>query len=1815
MRTLSLMLVILLGGIIFASADDSLVAHLRFNEGQGSSAGDSSGRGNPARLVNIQWEEFGLEGHAVRLNGIDSYIDFGESRDFNFTQNFTLSLWMKAEKFERGMSLWTRGNHTRGWETYIFRSFFVMSSAAFDDIPIYRRQFGAGTSVSYPFMQVAITGRGIDDDTTELTFYFNGEEGRSYTVKGSLPLHSSLKIGQYASAQADYFNGVIDEAKVYNRPLSGEEISSDYKRTLQAAAAAERDQTVLELAEVKLPPLERKRVAVFAPGPDFPDSKSVRGIDWFEAKLNKLGLRVTRLSADELGDTAILNTENFDTLILPVGGIPFEGEYSIYRFLEAEGVLITNTCTPTVWKIDSKTGEWESKMHGRGWYAPFLIRHLDFEWARRTVSDSLGLNPSAGELVGNLLPPSAGPYPNRRYRLVDRWDLHHHAPGRTGDTDIHGFGPNLFTASDVMLPLYRLPNGEAADFHVYRYFNNLLFGGTLIELGAVGDELLNSEDGSLVLRALLHFAEHRLPGEQPRDYYRAITRLHADWSELGDVYVDTLTKLRDAVYFAYLSGNKDWSDINHKLASTESMMLEITRAKNEWDEALYAGRSPDDIATGCRDLDVRFAGIKQAFLSMQEFAERSLRDVPANRKVPVKSPHGGLLVVAFQSFPMNLHKYRTWHFDVMKEMGVNVCASRMHKWYVKDPIVQRKMDGILKDLGFQYGVGTLLRPSSGELNVSDGTVRDDPWQEFDHERAEEQIKNALAPWQEEGLPLLRIGLAHEFGMRQRYWGSQARQHFQDYLSGFYANDISVLNRHWGTDHASFSSIQLPARRPSSPGEHTAWEHWRTLREKKFEGYMEFFYHAVKKYAPDLAVFGLVSTGSIHSPLYGVNFYNLTRYQDISAIDGTAINPPMEWIYLDLTKKPVLTAEWGGLYHPASLPYVNGKLWEELTGGSLGFNFWCWQFGSSRQNYVNFAGFPTLYGSRARATVGDAKKIEHIILDGRRVRPEVGILFSQTSRAHDQGWGGRGSRDISPHVQSVTNYYGQLLKFHRSARVVAEEQLLEEDIGYLRMLIVPQASFLSEEVQRRLLDYAEKGGKLVLEGRVGQFDNFGQPSNLLFRSARVVPSHASETTVRVGGSSSRVSADDAIFSPSALSDEYRILAYFGEQAAAITAPLGKGEITILGFSAGLHRYSIFQNTLEALWQDHNLTPRFIVSEDEVLLREWEYDGDTYLLLTSRDTGMEAFQLDVKIRGGHSVEDYLFGRNVGAKFEDGYTTFSTMMSNGGRTFRIPGLLGADAAASSEKPAKASAARPPGDEAGEVISLPFSGKIFGDTPLTWKSFVFRSSTIAGSAFDEDGETYMIISKGDESQKKRILPGNDYYFRIREATFKVRSSLNWYNFPFYSEVSIEKVDYAPPQPVCEINMDGRNIKIKNDLILLRIDTGLGGGITEIALKDDLINHVASQGELASCTENIGTVPGPFASHPFAFELVKSSEEKIVLELFNREPVAGKNLRKRLTLRRGESGFSYNLNLVNLDPSQEQPPIELRWHPELAVGGLADEPDLFVVPAADGILNIPYLPTQSGMYFHPEADWAAVVDRAEEVAYVTVFNPEQARAVYIWRDSAFYLLEIFSRLEPVKTNESIVLDLGIYLLRGLSGMDLYKDGYGIHAVLPESLDHRKPVNLKVEFSSAYWADERLEIRAEILSEGRPVADFGGRLEERIAFDLPVKRFLEADLSGLPDGVYTLQLVAEVDGGPELYVSREVRLSGAEYGELLGYYEEYRNFIEALQQRVAPGELQASIFDFRVRMEKFRSQIAAGKLAEARTLRKLLCESAEALKR
>ena len=93
--TLYLLLLVGMIGFFFlpfstALISDGLVGHWTFDESLGTSATDVSGNGNIGLLMNGPTVTAGKFGNALQLDGLDDYVDLGNST-WNINQEFTLS--------------------------------------------------------------------------------------------------------------------------------------------------------------------------------------------------------------------------------------------------------------------------------------------------------------------------------------------------------------------------------------------------------------------------------------------------------------------------------------------------------------------------------------------------------------------------------------------------------------------------------------------------------------------------------------------------------------------------------------------------------------------------------------------------------------------------------------------------------------------------------------------------------------------------------------------------------------------------------------------------------------------------------------------------------------------------------------------------------------------------------------------------------------------------------------------------------------------------------------------------------------------------------------------------------------------------------------------------------------------------------------------------------------------------------------------------------------------------------------------------------------------------------------------------------------------------------------------------------------------------------------------------------------------------------------------------------------------------------------------------------------------------------------------
>jgi hypothetical protein len=189
---------------------------------------DSSGQGNNGSTGGMDTATttaIGVIGQAFDFDGSDDYVDIGNPDSLQLTTSVTVSAWISNNTLIGGQVI-----AGRGWEASVYHPYLLFTSGT--DL-IGRITTGGGTALTN------ITYDGLSTDTyyhTVLTYdgaiiklYVDGDEKDSSEKTGILNNPSrNFMIGAHTGSVSDptlFFNGTIDDVRIYNRALSADEVS------------------------------------------------------------------------------------------------------------------------------------------------------------------------------------------------------------------------------------------------------------------------------------------------------------------------------------------------------------------------------------------------------------------------------------------------------------------------------------------------------------------------------------------------------------------------------------------------------------------------------------------------------------------------------------------------------------------------------------------------------------------------------------------------------------------------------------------------------------------------------------------------------------------------------------------------------------------------------------------------------------------------------------------------------------------------------------------------------------------------------------------------------------------------------------------------------------------------------------------------------------------------------------------------------------------------------------------------------------------------------------------------------------------------------------------------------------------------------------------------------------------------------------------------------------------------------------------------------------------------------------------------------
>lgn len=208
-----------------SSEKATLISYWDLDEASGARS-DIHG-GNSGYISGATVGKEGVFGNAYSLDGTDDYIDLGDQASLESSgDNFTLSAWIKTSGTPTSRMIMAKKDNTaKGYYMWVSASGKLESF------------FGDGTTSA-----TATSTASINDNawhhvaavrsTNTVTIYIDGAQAATNTAGGTLgDLSNTLnaRIGRSDhSAGPYYFAGTIDDARIYTRALTANEIVDQY---------------------------------------------------------------------------------------------------------------------------------------------------------------------------------------------------------------------------------------------------------------------------------------------------------------------------------------------------------------------------------------------------------------------------------------------------------------------------------------------------------------------------------------------------------------------------------------------------------------------------------------------------------------------------------------------------------------------------------------------------------------------------------------------------------------------------------------------------------------------------------------------------------------------------------------------------------------------------------------------------------------------------------------------------------------------------------------------------------------------------------------------------------------------------------------------------------------------------------------------------------------------------------------------------------------------------------------------------------------------------------------------------------------------------------------------------------------------------------------------------------------------------------------------------------------------------------------------------------------------------------------------------
>ncbi|RLI28152.1 hypothetical protein DRO58_02750, partial [Candidatus Bathyarchaeota archaeon] len=206
-----------------SGVDQSCLLYLPMDEGSGETVYDKSSYRNEGTVYGATWVD-GKYGKALYFDGVDDYVEVDNADILNVVEALTVEIWAKTLSLD---NTWRclASKHYCYWSikqtsSNLFR-FQVYTVNGADSI-----YFEPKPDTWYHLVMVYHKDAGLE------AFVNGNSVGKDATYLGDLKLTygetAPLRIGQDPAVASQFFKGIIDDVRVYNRALTEDEVHQLY---------------------------------------------------------------------------------------------------------------------------------------------------------------------------------------------------------------------------------------------------------------------------------------------------------------------------------------------------------------------------------------------------------------------------------------------------------------------------------------------------------------------------------------------------------------------------------------------------------------------------------------------------------------------------------------------------------------------------------------------------------------------------------------------------------------------------------------------------------------------------------------------------------------------------------------------------------------------------------------------------------------------------------------------------------------------------------------------------------------------------------------------------------------------------------------------------------------------------------------------------------------------------------------------------------------------------------------------------------------------------------------------------------------------------------------------------------------------------------------------------------------------------------------------------------------------------------------------------------------------------------------------------